>query len=555
MIRCWGINGQRMRGLCRFLLAVMFVHGHGALRANDISVTNTAFTVNGKVSFDITWKNSWRLNPVNPATPPNNYDAAWIFVKYREAATGLWKHAHLAFGGHTPPNVTQGEFEHGLEHPGQPFDAVGNRVVGVFLQRQNLGSGTFIGNGVELIWPYPQDGLAYGNIDSVKVFAIEMVHVPEAAFHLGSGGLDTGGFYQYPDTMSTYLVSDESEIPVGPVAGNLYYPDTLANWYPNTDTDGTHHWGDGASDPVPAAFPKGYAAFYIMKHELAHQDYVDFLNCLTRVQQARHTGLVNNALLAPGVTNVDFRYVMCYSTSAVNRQAIRCDAVIDPEAPVVFYCDLETTDPGGGPSDGQWVACGNLHWLDLGAYLDWCGLRPMTELEFVKAARGPVAPVPVEYVWGSTIIASSNSIINGGQSDEQSAVPSANAVYNPSSPNGPWRTGIFATANTVTREQAGAGYYGALDLGGNLGEQGVTIGFPSGRAFDGSVGDGELDSLGYANQPTWPGNGYFNGIGVLGGHWATGNSFLRTSDRHTASHVTYTSRPAVNGGRGVRDAP
>ncbi len=64
--------------------------------ANDIVVSNATLTgqdvsagVNNPANFtfaefDINWSNSWRVG-----TGPNNWDAAWVFVKYRiEGGTG-----------------------------------------------------------------------------------------------------------------------------------------------------------------------------------------------------------------------------------------------------------------------------------------------------------------------------------------------------------------------------------------------------------------------------------------------------------------------------------
>jgi len=60
------------------------------LTANNINVTNVKVTgqnttagVNhtsnySLVQFDLTWENSWRTS-----SAPNNWDAAWVFVKYR----------------------------------------------------------------------------------------------------------------------------------------------------------------------------------------------------------------------------------------------------------------------------------------------------------------------------------------------------------------------------------------------------------------------------------------------------------------------------------------
>ena len=42
------------------------------------------------IAFDITWENSWRTS-----SAPYNHDAAWIFMKFKNAA-GEWHHATLS---------------------------------------------------------------------------------------------------------------------------------------------------------------------------------------------------------------------------------------------------------------------------------------------------------------------------------------------------------------------------------------------------------------------------------------------------------------------------
>ena len=76
----------------------------GILNANNISISNPVLT--GKntgshyimVQFDISWENSWRTS-----SAPNNWDAAWVLVKYRIAG-GAWQHAWLNDVGHTAPS-------------------------------------------------------------------------------------------------------------------------------------------------------------------------------------------------------------------------------------------------------------------------------------------------------------------------------------------------------------------------------------------------------------------------------------------------------------------
>ncbi|NBV31540.1 MAG: hypothetical protein EBR93_03250, partial [Bacteroidetes bacterium] len=90
--------------------SVMSVTEHvsfvGTVDANDIQVTNTAVADDSEagvrvVSFDLSWENSWRSADLDGSDDSNagNWDAAWVFVKYRTAG-GAWKHARLTASGH-----------------------------------------------------------------------------------------------------------------------------------------------------------------------------------------------------------------------------------------------------------------------------------------------------------------------------------------------------------------------------------------------------------------------------------------------------------------------
>ena len=71
----------------------MFMIAQQAL-SNNVQVSNVRLTNQNTtddftmVEFDIIWENSWRYNG-----GPNNWDAAWIFVKYKIGANGAWNHA------------------------------------------------------------------------------------------------------------------------------------------------------------------------------------------------------------------------------------------------------------------------------------------------------------------------------------------------------------------------------------------------------------------------------------------------------------------------------
>jgi hypothetical protein len=78
-----------------------------------------------RVSFDVAWDESWR-GPDRPSwvAAADNWDAAWVFVKYRVDG-GAWRHATLAGGGHVAP-------------AGSVVDVSSDRV-GAFIYRSSSG--------------------------------------------------------------------------------------------------------------------------------------------------------------------------------------------------------------------------------------------------------------------------------------------------------------------------------------------------------------------------------------------------------------------------------
>ncbi|KAF0200173.1 MAG: hypothetical protein FD170_3726 [Bacteroidetes bacterium] len=502
-----------------------------ALISNNLTISNVSLTGQNAaenyafIRFDISWENSWRTS-----TAPNNHDAAWVFAKYR-IGSGTWNHVMLSPSGHIAPAGSTVEV---------PSD-----LVGAFFYRDADGSGAFTKTGVKLRWNYGASGIGDDDVVDVKVFGLEMVYVPEGAFWVGSttGGNEAGRFYTYPNTDSPYQVSSEDEIVIGTSTGNL-------NYVVGSQT------GDNLG-PAPASYPKGYNAFYVMKHEIPHHAYVDFLNCLTRDQQQSRT----QANLSIGVSSVTNTYVMVNievtgslgSPIPVHRSSIRCDASIPANDPITFYCDLNQNGIPNEVDDGQHIACIYINWSDTKAYLDWSGLRPMSELEFEKACRGPLLPVAQEYAWGTASISNYSSLINPGTANEISNSATANSTFR-NAVLAPSRVGMFAKPGN-TRAQSGATYYGILDMSGNLWERPVNLGTPEGRNFTGLHGNGILTSSGDADVTNWPPNNG-EGTGFRGGYWDSS----QYEDPMRIAGRTYSDDPVERrrnrfGGRGVRTAP
>ena len=266
----------------------------------------------------------------------------------------------------------------------------------------------------------------------------------------------------------------------------------------------------GQTAPTSETWPNGYNAFYCMKYEITQGQYKDFLNTLTMEQDgARFPNSYNS-----------YRHTVGGSSGA--RTATAPDR-----------------------------ACNYLSWADITAYLDWSCLRPMTELEFEKACRGTVEPIGGEYAWGTpNATAISGLVGTDGSGDEYYTTGNLHVSGN-GGPSGPLRAGIFARPGS-TREEAGASFWGILDLSGNLRERPILISHATGKLFAGTHGDGTLNANGDANVASWPGADA-TGAGFRGGVWYYASSCARVSDRRLAAGVNAT-RNSEYGGRGARSA-
>lgn len=456
--------------------------------ANNVVISGTAVT-GSNISFNVSWDNSWNAN-----VAPANWDAVWIFVKYQDCNTREWTHAGLSAIG----------TDHSTVAPLQ-VDPVADGK-GVFVRLSSLGGGTVAPTLVTLKMTIPSGTYNY------KVFAIEMANVPQAAFELGDG-TSASSFNSINVTAS----SENTGISPAVIGGS--------------------------SSNIPAAYPVGYNAFYVMKYEISQEQYVDFLNSLNYTQQKAHT--INDPIGAVGT----------YAFSNSYRNGIKISTSGNNAAiPAVYACDLTNTTENN-IDDGQNIAVNFLNWADVAAYLDWAALSPMTELQFEKTCRGNQPRVAGEYPWGTTEqnYVYGYNLVNGGKPNEKNATVLnglCNVYINGNSVTAPVKVG-FSASGTSGRVSSGAAFYGAMEMGGNMYEMVINTSV-DGVAFNGANGDGNLASSGMANQPTWPSSATALGIGLRGGAFENWNTFARISDRGliTTSPAT---RTQANSGRGARN--
>ena len=555
-------NGSSISSTARILrnvvrvFALTFALAFSGLKANNIAVTSVSLTgrdisagANNAanftlVQFNLSWENSWRV-----PSGPSNWDAAWVFVKYRISG-GTWQHAVLNNTGHTAASGST--INIGLQTPSSAFNATTNPGLGAFVYRSSNGAGNNTYNGVQLRWNYGRNGVQDNDVVDIKVFAVEMVYIPSGSFSVGDGstGFIAGDFRDAASNTPFPITSEGAITLGGTTAGNLYNNNSIS-------MDSVDDFSSTVTTTLPAAYPKGVNAYYCMKYEISQQQYVDFLNTLTRAQQTSCVIVdVSSGTTSPTMGR---RYVLANSTTVANRSGVAVDATYHISDPLTFYCDLDGDGTGGESNDGQWLPCNSMGWTFLASYLDWSGLRPMSEFEFEKACRGNQTPVPGEFAWGSTVFNLVTGISNAGQTNETVTPSNANVNSNhPTTGNpttgidGPVRVGVYATSSS-NRESSGAGYYGCMELSGSLWERTVSVGNVSGRLYTGIHGDGALNASGYANQSFWPGSTAY-GAGRRGGQWTAHNRYWRVADRWSAS-MTTPCTCAWNGGRGVRTAP
>jgi hypothetical protein len=486
-----------------FLMTTFVFANNIQLQKVSLSDTNRAAkTVN--IKMNISWEHSWRDSI--------NWDAAWIIIKYKEPKDNLWKwkHAQLSLAGNSTGTAAGVKI------------VVPDDRTGAFFYRSEAGIGMIASDNVKLLWNYGAAGVV--NIDSVevRVFATEMVYIPQGNYCLGdgNGASRSDNSFQLKNSPNNYaVINDKWSALINTYNPNYVFsaPDDAVVNASGIRISGLN--GIDINNDKVAEFPNyptGYRIFYCMKYKITQGQYTDFLNTvcandttLTAIENylkqpnqyftyGKLQGIPKQ-LLAVWVRLADY---LTWAPADVQRYSIALDSVqakFTVSRPDRAY---DVMDMNRGLS-----------------FSEWFGLRPMSELEFEKTNRGPLPAVFNERSWGQDsqipvafvggfVNLKLSGIENGTEVFSDYDITKRNYLpFNPRSVGvftvtggdngvGPYRVGIYAN-DTSSRVSSGAGYYGVMDMRKISGEYVLPLSTVENRSFNYNMnGKGVLSALG-----------------------------------------------------------
>ena len=494
-----------------FFLLILFVEAIFAnnIRIKKLTLTDTLKTTKDiKIKFDLSWENSWRDDI--------NWDAAWITAKVKRP-NGTWKHIKFQTSG----NSIEG-------NPQNAKIVVPSDRMGAFIYRSSKGTGNIDLSGIKLLWNYGIDSVA--NIDSAEIrfFATEMVYVPQGSFAFGDSYTPTKDIYMQsspdrlvPSIFKNFIPSDTSKFgrntPMFSIISDKTSPKITTastNSGPGNNADqviingiyinGTKGIGINNEEPFKYSnYPVGYKAFYAMKYEVSQGQYTDFLN----------TTKVSTTNSSPPMP-IPMTNMLLPAPNSPNQPLVRFSIEKQGENYIVSR-----------PDRAMDYANSN----HVFAFANWSSLRPMTELEFEKAARGPLAPSYNDRANGKipqgnmTPMGNNNLLVNslklnGAENGTEAPLSTDStkflALYDGNieggdGGSGAYRVGVFATSSS-SRSSSGASYYGIMGLTDNASEFVISLNTESSRSFKEANGIGENSSNGTPNINHWFAGGYFD---------------------------------------------
>jgi formylglycine-generating enzyme required for sulfatase activity len=388
-----------------------------SLWANNIKVEDVKYDkTTKKVSFKISWENAWRQTA-------DFYDAAWVFAKYRTVNQPNWLHAYV-----TKNSTTVG----GALETKESNDERG------FYVRFNTDS---LGHVLPTQVSFEVSNVI-GLFPDFKVFAVEMVYVPKGSFYAGArvtgdeaNLLEDQVLYQYAPSNSqnpSYMplqITSESEIKNGFLVSPYI-----------------------SSKGISQYFPKGYDAFYCMKHEVSNEQLIAYFNSIgtnrTRLEMLGCSG--NNPFKYNNIT-IGQDTVDIIGTLTAEGYEFTCEAGYENHPAVMTP-------------------------YTLASYLNWAGLCLMTELQYVKACRGPLYPTENETAAGINVRSGTTLTAVSDTFFANLKTPNERLKRHYSAPNtNKLRRCGFAADSSTNRISSNASFYGILNMTDNAYEITISI--------------------------------------------------------------------------------
>ena len=207
----------------QLFLVIAFVFMTSTSIANNLIIGTP--TISGStITFSIQWNNSWKVT-----TGPSNWDAEWVFIK-RQACDqnnqNPWLHGVLASTGHTTTSTQLG------------IDLASDNM-GVFIKRSQDGIGNITQANVTLTLA------STIGTDTIKVYGVEMVYVPQGQFYIGDGHPSAGDNVNFTDGNSFNPKLITAAIQANGIGASSVYSRASS----------------GSSVPLPSTFPLGYNSF------------------------------------------------------------------------------------------------------------------------------------------------------------------------------------------------------------------------------------------------------------------------------------------------------
>jgi len=326
-----------------------------------ITVSNVKWEADGKesgtVAFDLAWRNSWRAKWTEPAEknvtgkpmPLESWDAAWVFVKLQSKGSGTggvaqatWRHAMLDVQSASHQVPAGAVLDVGLTDDG-------SRGVGVFVYRAAAGQGPVDFKGIKLRWT---------NTPSPDSSAVTK---PAAPLNTEHRTLNTDVSVQAIGMVY---------VPAGPFRSKTPWKTTFAT-IKNPDATAPDGCRVPTNAPANASWPNGVNAFYCMKHGINQGLFAAYLN---------FGGVVPKYRPEFGKSS--------YLAYGFGRQTIKFD-----ETRNLFVAEQPD------------LPRNYVIWADILAVTAWAGLRPVTDLEYEKACRGPREVARAEDAWADGVCA------------------------------------------------------------------------------------------------------------------------------------------------------